>query len=291
MEDMIKTLVFSKDRACQLDLLLRSLSKHAEGKMQINVLYDYSSEDFGRGYEKIKEMFPEVLFHKETSFKSNVLDIISDAEKYICFFTDDGVMFSDLTVTTNDLDSLFSDINPMSLSLRLGQNTVVQDPYENIVSKMPVRFNLVHDKFLAWDIRSVGNFEMEEIDGTFYKRYYACNFTMPISLDGHIYRKKYLLPVLTNIVYHCPNTMEVSMGKAPSNMYPNSMLSCLPESIVVSSPNNKVQDKFGTMAGQLFPLSTERLNTSFLAGKRLDMGRVYRSEIKGCHQELNMEVV
>ena len=207
------------------------------------------------------------------------------------FFTDDGVMFDDFSTTTDSLDSLFNDVNPMSLSLRLGQNTTVQDPYNNIASKTPVRFNVVHNEFLVWDSRSVGNFEVEEIDGKIYNRYYACNFAMPISLDGHIYRKKYVLPVLRNIVFHCPNTMEVGMGKAPSNMYPNSMMSCLPNSIVVNSPNNKVQDKFGTMAGELFPLSTEELNESFLSGKRLNMDRVYRSEIKGCHQELNMEML
>ncbi len=291
MEDMIKTLIFSKDRACQLDLLLRSLSKHAEGKMQINVLYTFSNEEFQKGYDKVIEMFPEVTFKKQSAFKADVVEILSVADKYICFFTDDGVMFDDFSTSTDSLDSLFNDVNPMSLSLRLGQNTTVQDPYNNIASKTPVRFNVVHNEFLVWDRRSVGNFEVEEIDGKIYNRYYACNFAMPISLDGHIYRKKYVLPVLRNIVFHCPNTMEVGMGKAPSNMYPNSMMSCLPNSIVVNSPNNKVQDKFGTMAGELFPLSTEELNESFLSGKRLNMDRVYRSEIKGCHQELNMEML
>lgn len=291
MVDMITTLIFSKDRACQLDFLIRSLNRHAEGKMQLNILYAFSDSGFESGYKKLIEKFPEINFIHQTSFKADVINIISKAKKYACFLTDDDVMFGDFDVSMDDVESLFEEINPMSLSLRLGRNTIVQDPYLDLIATMPRNITIFEDKFMVWDIKSVSNFEIEIIDNQIYNRYYACNFAMPVSLDGHLYKKKYLLPILKNISYYCPNSMEIAMSKAPIRLYPTSMLSCPLHSIVVNSPNNKIQDTVGTMAGEKFSLPVEELNQQFLEGKVLDLDRIYDFDIRGCHQELNLEMV
>jgi len=163
--DMITTLIFSKNRACQLDLLIRSLNKHAAGKMQLKVLYTFSEPDFGAGYEMLVKKFPEVNFIKQSSsFKRDVLEIISGANKYVGLFTDDDIMFGDFDVGLDELDEMFKAVEPISLSLRLGRNTIIQDPYRDILVRMP-RFDN-HGRFLIWDSKNVGNFVIDK--GKYY---------------------------------------------------------------------------------------------------------------------------
>ena len=55
---MISTIVFSKDRACQLDFLLTSLIQNDNGLFDINVLYRHSNDKFKTGYEKLIKKYP-----------------------------------------------------------------------------------------------------------------------------------------------------------------------------------------------------------------------------------------
>ncbi len=77
---MINGIVFSKDRAAQLDLLLKSISKNAKDVFQLKVIYASSEISFEKGYEKLIDKHPEVKWMKEsTNFKNDVMskDILS----------------------------------------------------------------------------------------------------------------------------------------------------------------------------------------------------------------------
>ena len=63
------TLIFSKNRACQLELLLRSLN------MPVSVLYTFDPE-FAAGYLKLIKMYPQVNFIKQTNFKSQLIKFV-----------------------------------------------------------------------------------------------------------------------------------------------------------------------------------------------------------------------
>ena len=65
---------------------------------------------------------------------------------------------------------MFDEVEPMSVSLRLGLNTVMQDPYEKTMADIPRRFDPVGE-FLIWDIRNVGNFDIVMIENKMYKQY------------------------------------------------------------------------------------------------------------------------
>ena len=64
---MINGIVFSKDRACQLNLLLSSLEKNAKNIFETKVIYTSSNLEFEKGYEKLINQYPEVKRIKETS--------------------------------------------------------------------------------------------------------------------------------------------------------------------------------------------------------------------------------
>ena len=72
----VNIIIFSKDRACQLDLLLRSMWSHIDSfdLYHIKVLYTYSNSLFYEGYRELieREEFPSVFFKHETNFKDDV---------------------------------------------------------------------------------------------------------------------------------------------------------------------------------------------------------------------------
>jgi len=45
---VINAVIFSKDRAMQLRLLLESIRTYAEGVFRLSVIYTFSSHEFGR---------------------------------------------------------------------------------------------------------------------------------------------------------------------------------------------------------------------------------------------------
>ena len=121
---MINGIVFSKDRACQLNLLLSSLEKNAKNIFETKVIYTSSNLEFEEGYEKLINQYPEVKWIKESSnFKEDVLSSIQNTESdYTCFFTDDDIVYR--TLNEDDLTSkLKEDKDAFCFSTRLGLNT------------------------------------------------------------------------------------------------------------------------------------------------------------------------
>ena len=54
---MITSVIFSKNRACQLDLLLRSIHENLPRFIETYVLYCATNDDFACGYEKLIKKF------------------------------------------------------------------------------------------------------------------------------------------------------------------------------------------------------------------------------------------
>jgi len=52
-DNKVDVLIWAKDRACQLDLLLRSIKDHFLGYNKIYIRYDYTSPEFKKGFQKV----------------------------------------------------------------------------------------------------------------------------------------------------------------------------------------------------------------------------------------------
>ena len=90
---MIDLIVFSKNRAMQLDCLLRSLDEYTDPIFRKKVIYTFTTSDkrFERGYELLKKLHPNVQFIKEENLKANIL---SNMNSYLtCMMVDDQIMF------------------------------------------------------------------------------------------------------------------------------------------------------------------------------------------------------
>lgn len=77
-------IIFSKDRACQLDQLLTSIEEHVPNHntpmLRIQVLYTFSpSGNYGKAYDLVEKAHPEVKFHHEGNLSASVSSVYSDA--------------------------------------------------------------------------------------------------------------------------------------------------------------------------------------------------------------------
>ena len=63
---MINFTIFSKDRSCQLSLLLSSMKEFIKEfeTLKINVLYTYSNDFFKQGYDKLIPIYNNINFIK-----------------------------------------------------------------------------------------------------------------------------------------------------------------------------------------------------------------------------------
>lgn len=90
----VDCLIFSKDRACQLDLLLRSVDRHAAGMYSsLTVLWTSSTREFGRGYALAFAEHAGVKFVLETDFEQQVRKWLSLTDGPVSFLVDDDVFY------------------------------------------------------------------------------------------------------------------------------------------------------------------------------------------------------
>lgn len=109
-----KTLVFSKNRACQLDLLLRSLNLPA------SVLYTFDPP-FKAGYEKLIKMYPKINFIRQTDFKTQLIELVQDSD-FILFLPDDDVMVEPFSTNSPEFKEFKKNKQVATLSLGLSGN-------------------------------------------------------------------------------------------------------------------------------------------------------------------------
>jgi hypothetical protein len=94
---VIDVLVFSRDRAAQLDLLLRSIEKHGPWLYKtVTVLHTFSSPEFGLGYRDVIAEHPWVRFVPEVNFESDVRNWLErHTGETVSFLVDDCVFYRD----------------------------------------------------------------------------------------------------------------------------------------------------------------------------------------------------
>lgn len=272
---MISTIIFSKNRACQLDLLLRSIEKNFGNiSKDIWVLHYSDTPDFRLAYQKVINNFPGVAWWTQLSdsFQKDTMTLLGRAKKYVCFFVDDNIVYRKPEIHGDVIEKMMDEFEDAGcFSLRLGLNTTIQDPYSKTpIAKMPyfVDFRLPQNiNVLSWDWTSIP----------------MSNFSYPFSVDGHIYNTQLVQDSL-DYEFDTPNAFE---GRFVHSRIPSAMF-CLPQSSVVNNPINLVgssQNKAGVWHGH----SLEELNQAYLDDRRIQLE--VTEKILGCHQEIPISYV
>jgi hypothetical protein len=267
---MLNIIIFSKDRAMQLDLLLGSIKENTTFNTQnITVIYMSSTQDFEDGYNKLISGY-DCNFVKETSFKQDVLNSLKN--EYTMFLVDDDIFYRNIDLSIDEINNIFVASNCTCFSTRLGFNTnfcyTLQQ--ENIVHEY---FHLDHfygidiyNDIIYWYISNATN-----------------DYAYPFSLDGHIFKTKYIKSIIEKLDFYNPNTLE---AKLSMESYSNMIISSFKKSCLVNTPVNRVQNTYENISGTLYDYNQTYLNELYLDSVKINLSKINFDNINGCHQEL-----
>jgi len=292
---VISAIVFSKDRACQLDFLLTSLIQKGNELFDISVLYEHSNDSFKAGYSRLKEKYPSLNWVEETDFQKDTTDLITKGGDLVCFFVDDNILYRKIEADEEVITKLFDNRDVFCLSLRLGANTIIQNEYVMQECVIPLRGEFVNETFLVWNWIAQCEHCRAPLTG---------NYAYPFSVDGHIFKKSLVEKLLLGfdemdergvrvvnhpLVFDTPNAFEGRIWDKgwEVSVMPKKM-SSFQESMVVNIPLNLVGSS-ENMSGQKFGVSLEELNQKYLAGSDPDLDNMDFSNVQGCHQEIQLK--
>lgn len=254
---MFNTLVFSRNRAAQLDLTLSSIFEYISPN-QVFVTYSYSDEKFKAGYEKLKQNYKDVVFWDRTSLTEDIVRFLSVKSNLVCFATDDSIFYRKPEYSPDELNGLFDLGGFQSFSHRLGLNCTNQDPFNPSIKMSRPNF-INNGKFLMWDRNSLREWN---------------NYSYPFSVDMNVYRRQDILEQVAGENWETPNFFEAALCKKQIKVFN----ACLHESSLVTIPANRVQSEFENgHAG----VNVDILNDRFLDGERLV---VKMEKVIGSHQ-------
>jgi SAM-dependent methyltransferase len=259
---MLDVVIFSKDRACQLDLLLRSIKREFSGWRQANVqvLYTYSNRWFGAAYDGVLAAHPEFSYTCELSrdqgFRELTLELVGK-NPFVTFLVDDDVFKQPFTLDTPEFARFANDSSIMCLSLRMCPR---------------MDYCYTRDFHTPIPVFEAGNvWEWRGLKG---------DWGYPMSIDGHIFRSAELVPQLHHLDFKDPNTFEDALARHP---LPNPKAICFDESRVINLPVNRVQDTAPNRHGAI---TAESLNARYLSGSRLSLDTVAGVANPSPHHEL-----
>ncbi len=190
----IISIVFSKDRAMQLHAFLSSYVEQIANYSTMIVLYKTSDERHEKSYNQLQRIFennPLIKFMKETSFRSQLIEIleVNKANKVLLYVDD--------MIFTHPFDYfLLKDINPYThiLSFSRGKDL---DYSTVLLRKLKLPSFHQYNEFLVefkWD-------EIKEFS----------DWSYPLGVSGYMFSNQEFLAMCKSLNFKAPNSLESSM--------------------------------------------------------------------------------
>lgn len=274
VNEKIGLLVFSKDRALQLEGFIRSIGNTISAKENycLYVLYTTSSFEHKRQYQYLRYLYPEVVFVPEVFFQDQVL-LISLRHEYLGFFVDDSIF-----VGSWDLDliirSLVRKPSAIGFSIRLGRNTHYCFPLER-KQELPVFENVGNNTLI---------FEWNGQDG---------DFGYPLELSSSIYRSGLISDCLKDAPkLNNPNELETYLDKKKTSFekeFPE--LLCFESSVCFSNAINAVSELNENRTANNDHSEIVDLAKSFERGKRVNVDRYFGYCPDACHAGIPLHLM
>lgn len=269
---MITAVIFSKNRACQLDLCLSSIIKNCNIFEVIRIVYTYD-EEYKKGYEIVFKKYANnknIVFVKEEC--SLVFSfILSQAEcstKYISFITDDTVFYQ--SVENKEAIVASMDDDTFCFSLRLGLNTDLQDYKTGRFQNDLFGYEELGNDVIRWNYHNYNLFD---------------NYGYPISLDGHVYRIDDIVFITSAIDITKLRDWEGILCCDKRYLYSNyTKMASFKHSKCVNIPSNAV---LGDLYCSDKGLSVAQLEEKFVSGNEIDIEKMDFTKVIGCHQEID----
>jgi len=253
---MLKIIIFSKDRAAQLELLLRSIKYNLKIPYEIVVQYTTSNDDYEKGYKICKDSY-EIKLIKESNFKKTLIGIMDNTNTNFMFLVDDNVFINELTEIDyrNLLETYYNNSNSNIHTISLRMHNKIDYCYP--AKKQMVIPQFIRDnEVLIWDWTKMDQ--------------WTC-WGYPMHVDSQIFTDSRLAE-LTNIIindnYRHPNSLEEALLRH-KNKDKNLMISPS-KAIIWNIQNNFVQNK----NTNLYDNVVEENNNKFIKGKRISLKNI-----------------
>lgn len=265
---MINLVVWSKDRAAQLHLLFESIERFAKNTFRTSVIFTSSDSKYREGYERVMSEFSkgDFLFVDEQNWWEDTYARISTPrEKYVCFSTDDTVLYRELPKRIDNI--ITPDV--CTFSLRYGLNTTLQNYHTGEYQPSLVNY-LDEGECVSW---------------RFSDYHPHSNYGYPFGLDMHVFKKDLIYKLIKR--QELKNTNELESYLFHCKNYAPPMIRSFKESVAVNIPVNSISGV--TRAGETFNSPTSYLNEQYLDGKKIDLDAITKEKIIGSHQEIELK--
>jgi hypothetical protein len=231
--------------------------------VQTHILYKYTNEEYRKGYEKTKLYHSEFdyVLEQPGKFRDQTISLVSPNNQATMFMVDDMVFKNYFALRTAPIKKLLSDDNILCVTIRMCPR--INYCYTEKRDTPPPKFT----EDLMWFWRD------PTLKG---------DFSYPMSLDANLFRTNDILPLLKNLSYENPNTLEGTLAVHPIN---KPYMICYKDSLVFNIPVNKVQTANGNHCGNI---PADYLNREFLKTKRISMSNLEFFKNTACHQEISL---
>lgn len=266
---ILNIIIFSKDRACQVDSLLRSINDNFYyTPITVSVIYKATNADFQYGYNKVmgKHILTNIKWLGETDFKTDVKDLVFNMkpEDLIMFLVDDNIFFQKFDATP--LVDKFK-FKHLFISLRASR-------LYNKDKDLPIFSGT--DGFLEWKWK--------------IKRKRSNTWNYPFSVDGNIYHVVRMQQILKNITFAAPNSFESAMHDYRKCKWVKQIKNAISalEPSILNIPLNRVQMEGETWHKNIDP---NFINNKYLDGLVIDNSKLYNCNPTDTHHDLGLHFV
>lgn len=256
---MIDMIIFSKNRACQLDLLLRTAEHYFKSMGRVFILYIATNKEYEQGYTKLNYRYKDkkYSFIPESNFKSNLLDLLNYSNtEYILGNSDDNVF-----IDKCNLKRYVMPFHVVAFSMRLGKGF-------NFC--LPANLPMIEPDYISDDGKII-KWEWTILDSR------TC-WGYPHPVDSNIYRRKWWIDFIKDANFKNPCSLEVFMND--NRQYDKPFLQSFVEPKLISiSANETGQGANNVHGGQ----SLKELNDRWLHGEIIDEKDFYNITVTQCH--------
>lgn len=304
----MQVLIFSRDRALQLDATLHSFLLHCEDVSQadVKIIYTTTTSVHARQYEQLQRDYAgrgPITFVREEKFRTDTLNAaIPDrvsrvarglfrfanclgprfgrvaalgkaavANHFVLFLVDDNLFVRDFRLRTI-CDALTVHEDALGFSLRLGTNTTYC--YSRDREQRLPKFSFLDSGILKFPWNTG-----------------QADFGYPLEVSSSVYRLADVLPFLSRLQFRNPNTLEEVMAHRTQRFRASKpFLLCYETSVTFCNPINIVQTVLSNRSGAEPEHSSESLAEMFSRNFRVDVHAYSGFVPNGCHQEVALHL-
>lgn len=261
---MLNIIIFSRNRAAQLDLLLHSIKEFWPECLNYcpKVIWFGDNDFFVQGYKKLKGSFQGPIYIEQNHpalFKEMTVAAIDEILPYTVFFVDDLVFKEPFILDCEEFHFFQCSTETICLSLRLSPS--INYCYTMDIDTQPPVFK---EKLKIWDWKD-----------------YRGDWAYPQSLDGHIFRTTDIIDTIKKAPFDHPGSLENALL---TSIPDRPKMICFEKSKIFNIPINRV----GPYPNRHGKESPYLMNHLYLMGKHIDLNPIKGFKNTSCHQEINL---